>query len=209
MSTTRDDALTPDAAASTASPVASPVASPQRRRWGVWLAFAAMGVLLALLAVGLTRDPRQLDSVLIGQPWPQRALPALEKPQYLMGPQQWTGKARVVNVWASWCTSCLQEHPELMKLSRQLEADGHLDQLIGLNYKDKPRDALGWLGRHGNPFLASMMDIDGRLGIDLGVYGAPETFVVDAQGIIRFKHVGVLTEKVIRHQILPLLEKGR
>lgn len=187
---------------------------PQRgrektKRWGLWAAFAAVAALLVLLAVGMTRDPRQLDSVLIGQPWPDRALPLLEKPEHAMGPAQWRGKARLVNLWASWCTTCLQEHPELTKLLKQLTAQGHADQLIGLNYKDKRADALGWLGRHGNPYFASMQDADGRLAIDLGVYGAPETFVVDAQGVIRFKHVGALTDEIIRTRIVPLLEAGR
>ncbi|HPU08938.1 MAG TPA: DsbE family thiol:disulfide interchange protein [Ottowia sp.] len=179
------------------------------RRWGLWLAFAAVAALLVLLAVGMTRDPRQLDSVLIGQPWPDRALPLLEKPEHAMGPAQWRGKARVVNLWASWCATCLQEHPALMTLAKRLQAAGHADQLLGLNYKDKRADALGWLGRQGNPFFASLVDTDGTLGIDLGVYGAPETFVIDAQGVIRFKHVGALTDEVIRTRIVPLLEAGR
>mgnify|MGYP000865965876 CR=1 FL=1 len=190
-------------------PIAANAATPRRRRWGVWLGFAAMAALLVLLAVGLTRDPRQLDSVLIGQPWPDRSLPLLELPDHQMGAAQWRGKARMVNLWASWCTSCLQEHPELMRLQKQLTAEGHADQLVGLNYKDKRTDALAWLGRHGNPFHGSLADTDGRLGIDLGVYGAPETFVIDAQGVIRFKHVGVLTEEVINTRVLPLLKEGR
>ena len=95
------------------------------RRWGLWLAFAAVAALLVLLAVGMTRDPRQLDSVIIGQPWPDRALPLLEKPEHAMGPAQWRGKARVVNLWASWCATCLQEHPALMTLAKRLQAAGH------------------------------------------------------------------------------------
>ena len=179
------------------------------RRWGLWLAFAAVAALLVLLAVGMTRDPRQLSSVLIGQPWPERALPLLEVPERQMGPAEWRGKARVINLWASWCVTCLQEHPELTRLLKQLKAQGHEDQLLGLNYKDKRADAIGWLSRHGNPFFASIQDADGRLAIDLGVYGAPETFVIAAQGVIRFKHVGALTDEVIRTRIVPLLEAGR
>ena len=200
------------AAASTA--VSPHPALPQRgrektSRWGLWAASAVVAALLALLAVGMTRDPRQLDSVLIGKPWPERALPLLELPERAMGPADWRGKARVINLWASWCVTCLQEHPELTKLRAQLKAQGHEDQLIGLNYKDKRADALGWLGRHGNPFFASIADEDGRLAIDLGVYGAPETFVIDAQGVMRFKHVGALTDELIRTRIVPLLEVGR
>lgn len=180
-----------------------------RRRWPLWAAFAAVAALLALLAVGLTRDPRQLPSALIGQPWPARDLPLLEMPDRHMGPQHWRGKARVVNLWASWCATCQQEHPALMRLAAELKAAGHADQLIGLNYKDQRAAALGWLGRHGNPFFASLQDADGRLGIDLGVYGAPETFVIDAQGIIRAKYVGALTDDIVRTQIQPLLEQQR
>ena len=196
MSATRDEQLPSSATA-------------PRRRWGLWAAFALVAGLLALLAVGMTRDPRQLDSVLIGQPWPPRALPVLEAPEHALGPAEWRGKARVINLWASWCVTCLQEHPELMKLLAQLKSQGHDDQLVGLNYKDKRASGLGWLGRHGNPFFASIQDADGRLAIDLGVYGAPETFVIDAQGVIRFKHVGALTEDIIRTRIVPLLEAGR
>lgn len=180
-----------------------------RRRWPLWAAFAAVAALLALLAVGLTRDPRQLPSALIGQPWPARDLPLLEAPDHRMGPAHWRGKARVVNLWASWCATCQQEHPALMRLAAALKADGHADQLIGLNYKDQRAAALGWLGRHGNPFFASLHDADGRLGIDLGVYGAPETFVIDAQGIIRAKYVGALTDEIVRTQIQPVLEQQR
>jgi cytochrome c biogenesis protein CcmG/thiol:disulfide interchange protein DsbE len=96
-----------------------------------------------------------------------------------------------------------------MALAARLKAAGHADQLIGLNYKDKRADALAWLGRLGNPFFASLQDADGRLGIDLGVYGAPETFVIDAQGTIRFKHAGALTDEIVRTRILPLLEAER
>ncbi len=184
-----------------------PAASP--RRWGLWAAFVLAGALLVLLAVGMTRDPRQLDSVLIGQPWPARSLPLLEIPEHQMGPTDWRGKARVINLWASWCVTCLQEHPELAKLLARLKAQGHDDQLIGLNYKDRRAEALSWLGRHGNPFFASIQDTDGRLAIDLGVYGAPETFVIDAEGVVRFKHVGALTDEIIRTRIVPLLEAGR
>ncbi|QTD45979.1 DsbE family thiol:disulfide interchange protein [Ottowia testudinis] len=195
--------------AAPASPRAGAASAPGRRRWGLWAAFAAVAALLALLAVGMTRDPRELPSALIGQPWPARALSLLEVPERAMGPADWRGKARVINLWASWCTTCLQEHPELTRLLAQLKSQGHEDQLIGLNYKDPRADALGWLRRHGNPFFASIQDADGRLGIDLGVYGAPETFVIDAQGVVRFKHVGALTEEVIRTRIVPLLEAGR
>lgn len=202
-------AISAHATNAAASPPAARPSPTKRRRWGLWAAFAAMTALLALLAVGLTRDPRELPSALIGQPWPEHPLPLLQSPAQRMGPQQWRGKARVVNLWASWCATCQQEHPVLMRLAAQLQASGHADQLIGLNYKDQRAAALTWLTRLGNPFHATLQDGDGRLGIDLGVYGAPETFVIDAQGVIRAKYVGALTDELIQREILPLLEQGR
>lgn len=204
----------PAASAAASQPAARPAPAPAaapaaRRRWGLWAAFAAVAALLALLAVGLTRDPRELPSALIGQPWPAHPLPLLQAPAQRMGPQQWRGKARVVNLWASWCAACQHEHPALMRLAAQLQASGHADQLIGLNYKDQRAAALVWLARLGNPFHATLQDGDGRLGIDLGVYGAPETFVIDTQGVIRAKYVGALTDELIQRHILPLLEQGR
>lgn len=182
---------------------------PSRPRWGLWGAFAAALALLALLGVGMTRDPRELPSVLIGKPWPAMALPQLGgaaegRP---MGPDHWRGKPRVVNLWASWCATCRIEHPALLDLSRTLQAQGRADQLIGLNYKDRPGDALAWLDRLGDPFATSLVDADGRLAIELGVYGAPETFVVDAHGTIVWKHVGALTPELIAREILPRLEE--
>ncbi len=173
--------------------------------WKLWLAAGLIGALLALLAVGMSLNPRELPSVLIGKPWPALRLATLEggAPQ---GAADWAGRPRVLNLWASWCASCREEHPALLALARQLQAQGRGDQLIGLNYKDRGSDAQAWLRRLGNPYAANLVDADGRLAIELGVYGAPETFVVDARGTIVWKHVGPLNEALIAAEILPRLE---
>ncbi|MDR0458496.1 MAG: DsbE family thiol:disulfide interchange protein [Burkholderiaceae bacterium] len=177
-----------------------------RRHWALSLALAAALALLLLLAVGLTRDPRLLPSVMIGKPWPNIALPQLgDANGGAIGPAQLRGKARLVNVWASWCAVCSDEQPVLLALGETLREQGRADQLIGLNYKDKPSDALAWLQRYGAPFAAVLVDADGRMGIELGVYGAPESYLIDAQGTIVWKHVGELTPDLIARQVLPRL----
>jgi cytochrome c biogenesis protein CcmG/thiol:disulfide interchange protein DsbE len=176
----------------------------RRPRWGLWAAAVAVVALLGLLAAGMGRDPRELPSVLIGKPWPAMALPQLGDATPV-GAADWAGKPRVINLWASWCATCVEEHPALLALAAELRAQGRADQLIGLNYKDKAGDAQAWLARLGNPFSRSLVDADGRLAIELGVYGAPETFVIDARGVIVHKHIGALTPQIIRERILPLL----
>jgi cytochrome c biogenesis protein CcmG/thiol:disulfide interchange protein DsbE len=164
--------------------------------------------LLLLLAVGLTRDPRLLPSVMIGKPWPNRALPQLGSAAAdgdLVGPVQLRGKARLVNVWASWCAVCSDEQPVLLALGETLREQGRADQLIGLNYKDKMSDATAWLQRYGNPFATVLVDADGRMGIELGVYGAPESYLIDAQGTIVWKQVGELTPDLIAKEVLARL----
>lgn len=169
------------------------------------LAAALIGALLALLAVGMSLNPRELPSVLIGKPWPALALSTLDGGPPV-GASHWAGKPRVINLWASWCASCREEHPALLALARQLQAQGRADQLIGLNHKDRGDDARDWLARLGNPYAQTLVDADGKLAIELGVYGAPETFVIDARGTIVWKHVGPLTEALIATEILPRLE---
>ncbi|PXW93378.1 cytochrome c biogenesis protein CcmG/thiol:disulfide interchange protein DsbE [Sphaerotilus hippei] len=187
---------------------ATPIDTPARRpRWGLWATAAVLAALLGLLAAGMTRDPRELPSVRIGKPWPAMVLPQLDDPAPL-DPAQWRGQARIVNLWASWCSSCREEHPALMALAAELRAQGRGGQLIGLNYKDRTADAQAFLQRLGNPFSTSVVDADGRLGIELGVYGAPETYVIDARGLILYRHVGPLTPEVIRTQLLPRLKDG-
>jgi cytochrome c biogenesis protein CcmG/thiol:disulfide interchange protein DsbE len=160
----------------------------------------------ALLAVlmwrGLSLDPREVPSPLIGRPAPAFALPRLDDAARVMQRDDLRGRPWVLNVWASWCTACLQEHALLVEFARA----GHVP-LIGLNYKDRRPDAMQWLQRHGNPYDASLFDEHGRVGIDFGVYGVPETFVIDRDGIVRLKHVGPLTRDVLRQRVEPLLEQ--
>jgi len=177
-------------------------------------------VLVALLAVGLNLNPRDVPSPLVGKPAPDFALPQLAAPEQTFSPQDMLGKVWLLNVWASWCVSCRQEHPVLVELAKRQTVP-----LIGLNYKEVRGDgaididkvaagaekqlvierAAAWLAKHGNPYALSALDIDGRVGIDYGVYGVPETYVIDRAGIIRMKHTGPITPEVYSSKILPLL----
>jgi cytochrome c biogenesis protein CcmG/thiol:disulfide interchange protein DsbE len=159
-------------------------------------------VLAGFLAVGLKLDPRAVPSPLIGKPAPAFTLPRLDDPTQRVPRDAMKGKAWVLNVWASWCGPCREEHPHIVALSR-----AKLAPLIGLNYKDQRADALAWLKQFGNPYELSLSDLDGRVGIDFGVYGVPETFVIDKQGVIRFKHVGPVTPEVVQTRIVPLLKE--
>ena len=188
------------------APLAGP--RPARPRLLPWLAGLGALALLGVLAIGLTRDPHELPSTRIGKPWPAVTLPVLgDAAAAPVGPAQWRGRARIVNLGASWCGTCREEHPALMSLAATLRAQGRADQLVGLNYKDRASDAGDWLARLGNPFAMSLVDADGRMAIELGVYGAPETFVIDKQGIVRDKHVGPLTVEVIEKRLVPLVER--
>jgi cytochrome c biogenesis protein CcmG/thiol:disulfide interchange protein DsbE len=161
--------------------------------------FALLGV---LLAVGLNLDPRKIPSPLVGKPLPAFKLPTLDDPKKFLSEADFRGRVVMINVWASWCVACKQEHPVLIDLSRR-----KLVPIIGLNYKD-PRDAaLAVLKADGNPYDVSLVDADGRVGIDWGVYGVPETFVVDKQGIIRHKHIGPITPEVVERELLPLIRE--
>jgi cytochrome c biogenesis protein CcmG/thiol:disulfide interchange protein DsbE len=159
-------------------------------------------VLVAFLAVGLTRDPREVPSPFIGKPAPAFNLPAVHEAQGGFSPEQMKGKVWLLNVWASWCVSCRVEHPVLNEMSRN-----GVVPIVGLNYKDARADAQRWLERNGNPYQLSAWDLEGRVGIDYGVYGAPETFVVDKQGIIRYKQIGPITPEVLEKTLLPMLRK--
>ncbi|MGE0736695.1 MAG: DsbE family thiol:disulfide interchange protein [Alphaproteobacteria bacterium] len=168
----------------------------------IFLALATvLGVLLLDIQSG-RHDPRALPSALIGKPAPAFALPS---PAGLAGddkPYDYTGKVTLVNVFASWCIPCVAEHPYLAELARD-----KTHTTLGINYKDKDADAVAWLARHGNPYARIGADRDGRFALDWGVYGVPETFVVDKAGIVRFKHVGPLTPSVIERELNPLLAK--
>ena len=159
-------------------------------------------VLVAFLGVGLTRNPREVPSPLIDRPAPVFSLPRLDQPQRVLAPADLQGRVWLLNVWASWCVACRQEHPVLVDLAKSGTV-----QIYGLNYKDQSADALKWLGSFGNPYSASISDADGRVGIDYGVYGVPETFVIDKQGIIRYKQIGPITEEILNHKILPLVRR--
>jgi cytochrome c biogenesis protein CcmG, thiol:disulfide interchange protein DsbE len=159
-------------------------------------------VLVAFLAVGLKLDPREVPSPLIGKPAPAFALTRLDDETKTIRREDMLGKVWMLNVWASWCAVCREEHPTLTAFARTKQM-----LVIGLNYKDKREDGLAWLTRYGNPYDASLWDGDGRIGIEFGVYGAPETFIIDKQGVIRFKQIGAVTPEVIQQRILPLLKE--
>lgn len=160
--------------------------------------------MVGFLAVGLKRDPREVPSPLIDKPAVAFSLPRLDAPDQKLGLQDLRGKVWLLNVWASWCVACRQEHPLLVELAKSGAVD-----IYGLNYKDKRPDAIAWLERFGDPYRASMSDTDGLVGIDFGVYGVPETFVIDQQGVIRHKHIGPVTPDALRGTILPLVERLR
>jgi cytochrome c biogenesis protein CcmG, thiol:disulfide interchange protein DsbE len=159
-------------------------------------------VLLGFLAVGLSLKPREVPSPLIDKPAPAFSLPMLATPDKQLSLQDLRGKVWLLNVWASWCVACRVEHPLLVDLSGK-----GVVPIYGLNYKDKRDDALGWLARFGNPYVASLSDAEGLVGIDYGVYGVPETFVIDKGGMIRMKHIGPVTPEVLRDDILPLVKR--
>ncbi len=151
---------------------------------------------------GLSLNPRDVPSPLIGKPVPQFSVPVLTDATRTLDPAQLRGKVYLLNVWGSWCVSCRDEHPVLVELAKK----GTLP-IYGLNWKDRPEDAVAWLARFGDPYVASGVDRDGKVAIDFGVYGAPETYLIDRDGIIRFKQTGPLTPRIIQESILPLAAK--
>ena len=177
-------------------------------------------VLVLLLAVGLRLNPREVPSPLVGKPAPAFALPRLGAMEQTFSPRDMQGKVWLLNVWASWCVSCRQEHPILVEIAKDKAIT-----LVGLNYKEVRGDggfdmdkisaetekgmaierAGTWLRRHGDPYALSVLDLDGRVGIDYGVYGVPETYVIDKAGVIRLKHIGPITPDVFSGKILPLV----
>ncbi len=167
--------------------------------------FLPLGIFLLLavfLAIGLNLDPREVPSPLIDKAAPAFRLAQLQASDKTLGTEELKGKVWILNVWASWCVACLQEHPILVDFSKQ-----NVLPIYGLNYKDKREDALRWLGRHGNPYTLSMQDVDGRVGIDYGVYGVPETYLIDKNGIIRYKRIGPVTPQILQEKILPLVRQ--
>lgn len=158
--------------------------------------------LLVFLWVGLSRDPREVPSPLIGKPAPVFDLQQLHAADQRLSTADMKGQVWLLNVWASWCVSCRTEHPLLMQLAK-----ANVVPVVGLDYKDKPDDGRAWLTQNGNPYKLSVIDQDGRAGIDWGVYGVPETFVVDKHGIIRFKQIGPVSVESLEQKILPLVRE--
>lgn len=155
-----------------------------------------------VLAIGLTLDSDRVPSPLIDKPMPAFTLPVVDSPDSTVSPADFQGSPWLLNVWATWCVSCKAEHDVLMEAARR-----HDTTIVGLDYKDDREAALEWLRERGDPYVTSAYDPDGRTGIDLGVYGVPETYVVDADGIIRYKHIGPVTREDMRERILPLLSE--
>ena len=172
----------------------------RRIRWVLLLPCAVLLLLVYFFGVSLGRDPSLVPSPLIGRPAPNFVLPELLDRDVVFSLEDVEEGPLMLNVWASWCSGCLVEHEFLMALGRA----GAL--LYGLNWKDAYSDAREWLNRRGNPYRATAVDADGRAGIDWGVYGAPETFLIDADGIVRYRHVGPLDAAVFAQVFLPVLE---
>ncbi len=163
------------------------------------LLFAVIAIFLAL---GLKLDPREVPSPLIGKPAPGFSLPSLDDPQKMVSNEDFKGKIWLFNVWATWCVSCRAEHETLVNLNNQIDVP-----IVGLDWKDETAAAQQWLQSLGNPYEAVAFDTSGRTAIDWGVYGAPETYIIDQHGIIRYKHIGPLTDEILRDKILPFIKE--
>jgi len=158
-------------------------------------------ILVVFLAVGLRRDPHEVPSPLINKPAPSFQLAQLKDPSRTFSAAEMRGKVWILNVWASWCVTCRDEHPLLLDYARSNSVP-----IYGLNYKDKREDALAWLNELGDPYVLSASDTNGLVGIDYGVYGAPETYLIDRNGIIRFKQIGPVTPDVWQNTIVPMVK---
>jgi cytochrome c biogenesis protein CcmG, thiol:disulfide interchange protein DsbE len=156
--------------------------------------------LVIFLAVGLNRNPREVPSPLIDKPTPVFSLPQLGEVSKTIGSEQMRGQVWLLNVWASWCVACRQEHPLIIEFAKQ-----KIIPVVGLNYRDVREDGLAWLERFGDPYQVSAFDEKGLVGIDYGVYGVPESFLIDKQGVIRYKQIGPFTPEVIKEKLLPLI----
>jgi cytochrome c biogenesis protein CcmG, thiol:disulfide interchange protein DsbE len=172
----------------------------KRIRWSIPL--VVFIILVAFLWIGLGRDPREVPSPLIGKPAPAFKLTQLHETGKTLSNGDLKGKVWLLNVWASWCVSCRVEHPLLVQLAK-----ANIVPVYGLDYKDKPDDGRAWLAQNGDPYTASIVDQDGRVGIDYGVYGVPETFVIDKAGVVRYKQIGPLNVDALQQKILPLVRE--
>lgn len=173
-----------------------------KERLKLFIPFVAFVILSILLYQGLKKDPNELPSVLIGKPVPEFSLPSLYDSERMVTNESLKGKPYLLNVWATWCPSCKVEHPYLLKLASKGIP------IVGINYKDEDEAARQLLVSMEDPYTENIVDSEGRLGLDLGVYGAPETFVVDAGGIIRYKLVGVIDEEIWTNEIAPIYFGG-
>lgn len=156
------------------------------------------------LFAGIGKDPTKLDSALAGKPVPAFNLKDLKQPESTLDESLFQGDITLLNVWGTWCPACRDEHEDLMWIARDKNV-----AIIGLNYKDNREDALVWLDMLGDPYRTVIYDPQGSLGFDLGVYGAPETFVIDASGVVRYRHVGVVNSEVWEQVLLPVINKAR
>lgn len=166
------------------------------------LPLAAFLVVVGFLAVGLTLNPRELPSPLVGKPAPAFSLPQLHDQEKVFSPNEMAGKVWLLNFWASWCGGCKEEHPVLLQIAKSGEVP-----IYGVDYKDTRDEALTWLRQHGNPYPLTAVDEAGRVGINYGVYGVPETYVIDKAGVIRYKQIGPLREDTLKTKILPLVRE--
>jgi cytochrome c biogenesis protein CcmG/thiol:disulfide interchange protein DsbE len=166
------------------------------------LPFVVFMIMAAFMYVGLGLNPREVPSPLVGKAAPSFTLPQLHEPSKQFSPQDMKGKVWLFNVWASWCTACEGEHPIFMQLARQ-----NIVPIYGMDYKDKREDGEAWLRKHGNPYALVVSDMEGRVGIDYGVYGVPETYLIDKQGVIQYKQIGAVTPEILDEKILPLIKE--
>lgn len=183
---------------------ARPNEARARKRLGAYLPLVILAPLLVVLGIGLTLNPREIPSPLIGKPVPEFDLPPVQGRPLGLSAANLRGEVSVVNVFASWCGACRQEHPLWVELQRR-----KLVPIHGLNYKDKPDEAAAWLDELGDPYTRTGADRDGRVGIDWGVYGVPETFIIDREGRIAYKHIGPITAEALEEKILPLVARLR
>jgi cytochrome c biogenesis protein CcmG/thiol:disulfide interchange protein DsbE len=164
--------------------------------------FGLFVVVVGFLAVGLTLNPRELPSPLVGKAAPEFSLPQLHDQEKIISSNDFKGKVWLLNFWASWCGGCKEEHPVLIHL-----AQSGAVPIYGMDYKDQRSEALAWLKEWGNPYPLVAVDEAGRVGINYGVYGVPETYVIDKAGVIRYKQIGPLREDILEKKILPLVRE--
>ncbi|MBW7470331.1 DsbE family thiol:disulfide interchange protein [Marinobacter sp. F4218] len=174
------------------------------KRFFLFLPLLIAVVLGVVLFAGIGKDPTKLESALVGKPVPAFSLKDLNNPEAELDESLLRGEVQLLNVWGTWCPACRDEHDDLMWLAQDKGIS-----IVGLNYKDNRADALVWLERLGNPYRKTIYDPKGTLGFDLGVYGAPETFVIDASGVVRYRHVGVVNKQVWQETLLPVINDAR